>query len=119
MSAKFEYLPEDEVLLIRTSGTYNLEFQIDLLKEIIVKAKEYNCEKFLVDHRETEIIAKTLPTYSRPELFNKLEFKRTWRAAMVVKELNNDTQFYETVFQNKGWQIRGFDDYDAAVEWLI
>ena len=119
MSAKFEYLPEDEVLLIRTSGTYNLEFQIDLLKEIIVKAKEYNCERFLVDHRETEIIIKTLPTYSRPALFDELEFKRTWRAAMVVKELNNDTQFYETVFKNRGWQIKVSDDYDAAMNWLI
>ena len=118
MSAKFEYLPEDEVLLIRTSGTYDLEFEIDALKEIVSKAEDYKCSRFIVDLRSTNVILKTLPTYSRPQLFEELEFNRAWKAAMVFKELNSAIQFYENVFRNRGWQIGVFDDYDVAMNWL-
>lgn len=37
---------------------------------------------------------------------------------MVVENLDDDTCFYENVFRNKGWKIRGFDDYDAGMNWL-
>ncbi len=38
MSIKFEHLQEDEILLIRTSGTFDLGFQVDFLKNLKAKA---------------------------------------------------------------------------------
>ncbi len=119
MSIKFEHLQEDEILLIRTSGTFNLGFQVDFLKNLKAKTDEYNCEKILIDHRATKVVANTLSIFSRPKLYEELGIKRIWKAAMVGREVNYLARFYENTLQNRGWNVKVFDDYDAAVKWLI
>ena len=118
MSAKFEYLQEDKILVIRPPDTYILNSEVDLLKEIVIKANEYNCSRIFVDLRATTVTFKTITTFSRPKLFEELGFGRTWKGALVFKKLDNETAFYENVFQNRGWMMGVFDDYDTAMNWL-
>ena len=118
MSSKFEYLQEDEILMIHTSNTYIMDSENDLLKEIVSKANDYNCKRFFVDLRSTQVTFRTITTFFRPNLFEELGFERSWKGALVFEALSKEAMFYETVFQNRGWQMMVFDDSDSAMNWL-
>jgi hypothetical protein len=38
---------------------------------------------------------------------------------MVFTELTENTRFMETVFRNRGYNLRHFTDIDAAKVWLM
>jgi hypothetical protein len=54
----------------------------------------------------------------RAYVYEEIWGDRSTRAAIVFRELNKDFQFLETVCRNRGWNIRIFDDYDVAIDWL-
>lgn len=113
-----EYLEEKDIVVIRTSGSYELEAEIETLKKVISKLNEHNCNRCIFDHRATSVIARTMGSYNRPELYWDLGLKHSVKMAIVLRELNNDLRFYETVCVNRGWRVKIFNDYDAAVDWL-
>ena len=114
-----KYLDEKDIVLFRTSGTYELEAEVETLKEIAAKLKKHNCNRFIVDHRETNVIADPVKSFERSALYEEIWGDRSTRAAIVFRELNEDYQFFETVVRNRGWNVRIFDDYDAAIGWLL
>ena len=118
MRREFRYLEDKNIVLIRTSGTYDLDAEIETLKKVAAKLKEYNCNKCIFDHRETNVIARPMSSYERPAVYEELWDDHSTRGALVVKEINKDLKFLETVVRNRGWVVRIFDDYDKAMEWL-
>ena len=107
-----------DIVLLRTSGTYDLETEVETLKKMASKLKKHNCNKCIFDHRETNVIAKPLKSYERSALYERLWGDRSTRAAAVFRKLNEDYQFFETVCRNQGWNIRIFDDFETAIDWL-
>jgi hypothetical protein len=91
---------------------------VETLKKMVSKLKERNCNRFIFDHRETNVIARTMQSNDRSTVYEEIWGDRSTREAIVLRELNKDFQFLETVCRNRGWNIRIFDDYDAAVDWL-
>lgn len=118
MNRKIEYLEDKEIVLLRTSGTYILEAEVETIKKMASKLKEHNCNRCIVDFREANVIAKIDKSFERPALYEEIWGDHSARAAMVFRELNEDFQFLETVNRNRGWNVRIFDDYDAAIDWL-
>jgi len=118
VTRKFVYLEDNDIVLLRTSGTYDLEKEVGTLKKMVSKLKEHKCNRCIYDHRETNVIIKTLDSYERPAIYEDLWGDHTIRAATVLRELNNDSQFLEIVCQNHCWNVRIFDDYDTAIDWL-
>ena len=118
MSHEFEYLEDKSITLIKISGTYNFAMETDFLKEMISIIKEHNSKGSLWDCREGEFVGDTATLYDRPKLYEHLDMHRARRRALVVKELNQDLQFFENVCVNRGWSIKLFIDYDAAIKWL-
>ena len=118
MTIKIEYIEDKDIVLLRTSGTYELEKEVETLKKMATKLKEHNCNRCIFDHRETNVIARTVESYERPAIYEDLWGDRTISAAIVFRELNDDSQFLENVCRNRGWNVRIFDDYDTAIDWL-
>ena len=118
MSREVKYLEDKDIVVARTSGSYELEAEIDTLKDVIAKLSEHNCKRCIFDHRETTVIAKTMGSFNRPGLYNDLGLGRSVSMAIVLRELNDDLKFYENVCVNRGWKVHIFDDYDAALDWL-
>lgn len=118
MSKKFEYLEDKDIVLVTTSGSYELEAEVETVRKAISKLKEHNCNKCIFDHRATNAIARTMDSYKRPTEYEDLGLERNVRTAIVFRELNEDLKFYETVCKNRGWNVRIFIDYDAAIDWL-
>lgn len=118
MNRKVEYLNAENIVVARTSGSYALETEIETLKEVIALLNQHDCDKCIFDHRETIVIARTMGAFSRPGLYEELGMKRSVNMAIVAQELSDDLAFYENVCVNRGWKVRLFDNYNAALEWL-
>ena len=118
MSTEFEYLEEKNIVLIRTSGSYELEAEMETLKKAASKLREHNCNRCIFDHRETNVIARIMSSFNRPAVYDDLWGDSSVYAALVFRELNEDLEFYETVCRNRCWNVRIFNDYDAAIDWL-
>lgn len=56
--------------------------------------------------------------YERPYVNAQIGISLKWKIAMVFSKLTEDTQFMETVFRNRGYNFRQFDDIEKAREWI-
>ena len=118
MKGVFEYLEDKGIDMVKLSGTYNFDVENDLHKEMASQHKKHNAKKSLWDFREAEVMGNTMSLYKRPERYEQSGLKRSTKAALLLKELNKDWLFLEDVCVNRGWNIKLFIDYDAAIEWL-
>ncbi len=118
MSTQLSYLKDLDILLVKSSGIYRLGAEIHTLKTIAQKLKEYQCHRFLHDHRGTQVIAHTLESYDRPQIYEQLFGDHGIKAALLFDELNEDLRFLETVCRNRGWYFKIFNRYDLAITWL-
>jgi len=116
---EFEYIEDQRVVLCRTFGHYELMNGVELLKELVLWLKKNNCKKCLVDHSAATVSMSTTVSYSRPNEFKNLGFNNTSSGAIVFKELTQECYFYEDVCQNRGWNVKVFDNYNEAMDWLI
>lgn len=66
VNREIQYLEDKDIVMLRTSGTYELEAEVETLKKMASKLKENNCNRCIFDHRETNVIAKTMRSYERP-----------------------------------------------------
>jgi len=89
------------------------------LKDVVQAMAQYSCHKQLVDHRETVFELTILEYYERPDVNKEIGMSYSWKIGMVFKELNDNTQFMETVFRNRGYNFHQFDNIDEAREWLL
>ncbi len=122
MLREITYLPEADIVQLRTDGTYVLHAEIETLERLAVALKKHDCRKLLIDHRQTTVIAPALDTYDRPD-----QYARIWgdsstlnqiKTAIVFHEINEDYQFLENVIRNRGWDLRIFTEYETALDWL-
>ncbi|HND47357.1 MAG TPA: hypothetical protein PLL95_02275 [Anaerolineales bacterium] len=119
MEWHIEYIPEIALLYIKTKGILTNEKANQMVAEIALAMKEHQCLCQIVDHRETVFDFRTLDYYERPKVNQQLGMSKQWRVAMIFKQLSEETLFMETVFRNRGFEFRQFDDLDKAKEWVL
>lgn len=113
-----EHLPGEDILYLKSKGVMRVPDANAMVKAMADAAVQYQCLTHLVDHRETTFDFRFMDYYERPSINEKLGVTRGFRTAMVFRELTKDTMFMETVFQNRGYQLRHFTDIEQAKEWL-
>ena len=119
MSVEFEYLADQDVLVATVSGTHIISSDTSVLEQVLAKLKEHNCLRLLADYREGEFVVEVVQAYYRPRTLEDLGAERSLKMATVYRKLDELTRSTETFYRNKGWNMRDFTDYDAAMEWLI
>lgn len=119
MEMEFEYFADKGIVFCRTNGLYKSENGMTLLIELFNWMNTYESKKCLIDHSNTEVVLNTTTSYDRPHDFKKLGFSSTACGAIIFKELNKDCYFYEDVCQNRGWNVKVFDNYEKAMNWLM
>lgn len=113
-----EYLPQENLLLVKTKGKMDVPSANAMVKAVADAAVEHQCFVHLIDHRETTFAFSLMDFFDRPYINEKLGISRRFKTAMVFKELTSDTRFMETVFQNRGYNLRHFTDMEEARNWL-
>ncbi|MBC7878901.1 MAG: hypothetical protein H7Y59_17145 [Anaerolineales bacterium] len=113
-----EYLAAENTLYIKTKGVLTSESANKMVKEAVQVMGLHQCSKQIVDHRETTFAFNLLEYYERPTINEQIGISHLWKIAMIFKELNEQTYFMETVFRNRGFDFRQFEDIKEAKEWL-
>ena len=119
MEWTIEYLADERILYVKTRGVMTRDVANAMVGEIVDAMKQYQCNLQIVDHRQTTLAFSLMEYYERPEVNRQIGISTTWKIAMVFKELTDDTLFMETVFRNRGYNFRQFDDLDMAREWVL
>jgi len=88
------------------------------VQEVVHRAKENNCKRFLNDLQIANISLSIADLYETPAMVLQEEFDRTWKRAVVVKEGSDKTDFYETTASNRGISIKVFTHKNEALAWL-
>jgi hypothetical protein len=115
---KIEHLSEENILSIKSKGQMDVPSANAMVKAIAEAAVQYQCFAHLVDHCDTTFLFSLSDYYERPSINEKLGVSRRFKTAMVFSQLTEDTEFMETVFRNRGYNLQHFTDIDEAKAWL-
>src|SRR4030042_3480473 len=119
MKWTISHIPESNTIHIETAGEMTVEGLNQMVKEAKEASKLHNSRLFLVDHRNVLVALNFFDTLNRLRELDALGFPMNSRIAQVVPELNLEKfRFFETVSQNRGYQVRLFKDIKLAKEWL-
>lgn len=110
---------DEDILYIKTKGILTAEEADTMVREIVEAAQRHRCDRQIVDHRETTFALNLAEYYERPNINQKIGASQRWTIAMVFRELTDETQFMETVFRNRGFNFRQFDDIEKARAWVL
>ena len=113
------YLADENILYLKSRGIMDSSSANVMVKALADTAVEYKCLTHLVDHRETTFALGFLEYFNRPAINQRLGVPRSFKTAMVFVQLTKDTMFMETVFRNRGYNLRHFTDIDEARVWLM
>jgi hypothetical protein len=113
-----EHLSKEHILLLKSKGQMDVASANAMVGDIAKAAMEYQCFSHLIDHSETTFAFNLSDYYDRPTVNEKLGVSRRFRTAMVFSQLTDDTRFMETVFNNRGYNLRHFTNIDEAKTWL-
>lgn len=119
MEWTIDYLSKENLLFIKTRGIMTRDSANTYVKEVFETANRHQCDRQLVDHRETAFSFSIHDYYERPGINQQLGLSHRWRIAMVFKEMDENTNFMETVFRNRGYNFRQFDNIDEARTWVL
>jgi hypothetical protein len=114
-----EYLEEIDVIYVKTRGVLTMKNSNAMVQEIVAAMARHQCFKHIVDHRETEFTLTIADYYQRPATNEQIGLSHRSKIGMVFRELNEKTQFMETVFNNRGYNFRQFCSLEQAKAWMI
>ncbi len=118
MDREIKYLEDKDILQVKTSGVYEVKKETDTVTKIALELSKYDCNKCIIDHRNTTVSGRILDSYERSEKYSSFGVKRSLKCALVFMRLNEDIIFFENVCRNRGWDFKVFTDYDEALFWL-
>lgn len=121
MAWQVDYLAEEQVITVKFSGAAGMEDLKATCTQCIAVAREHATYAILADASKTALTAQTTELYHLPDTLEEKGLTRHYRVAMVISDDPNQKEsftFFETVFVNRGFQMRLFTEQSAALEWL-
>ena len=115
---KITYLADENILYLKSKGQMDVPSANAMVKEFADVARQYQCNRHLIDHREMVFLLNLPEFFERPAINEQLGISRLFRVAMVFSQLDENTMFMENVFRNRGYNLRHFTDIDEAKRWL-
>ena len=120
MEWTISFLPEKRIVVIKTYGVADETSSMEMVKNISRNMAKHLSLRCLIDHTDiSSVSGSTVEIYYRPKgLINiGVPFKVTI-AEVIKPEHREHFHFLETVFRNRGFNFRIFDDRESAMEWL-
>ena len=116
MTVDVRIIPITEFLRADVSGTL-IETSLILLCDLIAACKDHNVDRVLIDTREATSNTSVLDVWT---LARKLTPSGLSRVAVVnrPKEDVERGTFLELCATNRGYQLKAFNDFEAAFTWL-
>jgi hypothetical protein len=116
-----EHDPKLAAVRIRLSGAVSIDDLRNMTEEASGVARSTGSERIMVD---TSALTATVPIsdiFDMPRFYSELGVDRGLKVAVImpaIPELQKDVRFYETVCQNRGFDVTAFSTSDEAVAWF-
>lgn len=118
MEWDIEYLPQYNVLAVRTRGTLHAAASERLIAAGAAAAAQHGCTRHLVDHRHASLALSALDSLQQPDICRAHGMPPTTRIALLFSRLSDQTRLLEAAAVNQGISVRAFTSEDEAMAWL-
>ena len=120
MEVAISYLPEDQIVVVKTHGDADAKSSSEMVQSIMLAMKEHRSIRCLLDHTEINFISgKTIEVFNRAEEIKNTGMPLNVKLAAVIPEKFKDHfRFLETVCVNRGISFQVFNQKESAVNWL-
>jgi hypothetical protein len=115
------FLPDKKIVVIQTYGVVDETSSIEMSKIISKTMAIHLASRCLIDHSAiSSVSGNTIEIYYHPNKLIKLgiPFLKIKIAEVVLPAHKERFGFLETVFRNRGFDFRIFDDRESAINWL-
>jgi hypothetical protein len=121
MATNFKVISASDFLEVTTDGIVNITTSRQLLTDIAMAQPAQPDYEMVVDFRGTESQLSIIDVYHlAAELCQHGNTFRRKIALIVTPGLNFDrASFFETCSFNRGFLIRAYTDYEAAIRWIL
>lgn len=119
MPYTINYDKENETIMIAVHGELDLPLLKRLASDIVKQLTEHDCKRILNDLRNAKPTSKKIDIYQMPEEAEKAGIGHSCKRALVVGDKAPDFYFLETVFVNRGYDVKMFANPDEALDWLF
>jgi hypothetical protein len=117
-----DYLPQEAVVRVVTSGPMRLEENLAFIADALAVGKQHGASRFLVDHRNMTTAMSIEELFDLPVTNARMGVDPSQRAAVVYSPdspSRDDFFFYDARNRGKGIRsIRLFTDIQHAMDWL-
>lgn len=118
---KWTIMPNENknFITVTTEGELQKEDLNRMLGDIIKNAAILKIMNIIIDHRKATFSVSMAETFERPYHFQESGVPRTSKIALIFTTIENSTyKFFETIFINRGFQVKIFDNIHDAENWL-
>lgn len=122
MTIHYSIEERDRYLYLLGEGIEDgLEKNIEIHEMIVNTCKERNCRRVLIDDRNVIYTASVVSIYMLAKHYAEFDVPHFIERAAVVAnpEFREDNQFFENAARNRGTNIRVFNEFNEAENWLI
>ena len=111
--------PTLNVLEVRAKGEMNSDNARQVARRVCEFAAKHDCYRVLFDYVLTYFTDSILSIYENPSRMEQEGLTRTMRLAVCYEQDEQKHRFWETVFRNRGYMARVFNNEDDALQWLM
>lgn len=113
-------IEKEKIVHLKTTSDYSNKDVDGFLKTAIEFAKQHDCYRIILDHRNCRFRAGTMDIYNITRHLDKYGFNAKYKGAVVYDQDYDKYEFADTVSHN--WSmgvLRFFDDINTAKQWLL
>jgi hypothetical protein len=114
------FLSDKKIVVIQTYGVADETSTVEMAKNISKTMAKHLALRCLIDHSAiSSVSGGTVEMYYRPNVLIKIGVPFKIKIAEVVLPAHKKHfGFLETVFRNRGFDFRIFEDRESAIHWL-
>ena len=110
--------PATQLVDVTVTGTLKPGPLREMTRELRDLVEKHQSKGVLLDYTAADFALKPYEIFERPKVLEQLGFPADVKVAVQFHTLNEDTQFLENVYRNKGFPVRVFADKSTAMNWL-
>ena|SRR5437016_2227677 len=105
-------------LEVQVTGPIKAEPLQEMTRELRDALLANGYKQVLLDYTQAVSQLEPYQIYERPRILQNLAFPVDVKVAVLYSALDQDTQFLENVYRNKGFPVKVFSSRTSALSWL-
>lgn len=118
MSFSLRHDPAADCIILTVEGVVTLETIREIAPHVAALSEQTGCRNILNNMQSASIRMSFMDVFKSPNTMDESGVSRQTRRALVVPGHFTESQFLETVTQNRGHNLRVFYDVAEAMRWL-